>query len=436
MKRWLGGTFLRLVLAIFLAAASLNAISITNVAAAPDTPNSLIFTEIYLGDVGKSGHDYIQIYNSSSVDVLVNDICATFNDKEAFCLGSTEDYTDSYFYAGTYVLFASTDLVSDSGLSADGQFTQNMPGTNGELKIVNQSSGQTLDTIAWSSGADTTLSKLPSLKNGLVFRRSLELGEYKNTGVNNVDYEVLSPSTSLDGGGLVDIPAVACVLDSVGYFIHEIPSGYFVDSGKCVQDICPNLPDSYAVLPFGYELDTTGDCVEVDLESSKIEITELMPNPSGKDIGKEFIELHNPNSKSINLQGYVLQAKNTQYVLPDQEIKSGDYWLIDDLMSGITLPNSNGVELILLAASGAEVSRSATYQDAPDDQSWALVDSSWQWSSQPTPDKANLASKVEQKDTPAATTSLEDCGSGRYRNPETNRCRNIAATASSLVPCG
>ena len=77
-------------------------------------------------------------------------------------------------------------------------------------------------------------------------------------------------------------------------------------------------------------------------------------------------------------------------------------------------------------------------------QSWALDAQSATWKyMQPAPDTVNYWPPPEPAvlavtvTTTASSSALEDCGPGRERNPETNRCRTIVtAESSTLTPCG
>jgi len=79
------------------------------------------------------------------------------------------------------------------------------------------------------------------------------------------------------------------------------------------------------------------------------------------------------------------------------------------------------------------------YDTPGDDMAWALVSNAWQYTNQPTPGAANLPSLEDGNGATggsgAGTSALEPCPSGKFRNPETNRCKNIEGDAGSLAPC-
>src|SRR5690606_33475446 len=97
-----------------------------------------------------------------------------------------------------------------------------------------------------------------------------------------------------------------------------------------------------------------------------------------------------------------------------------------DSETRITLPNSNGIALRLIAPAGNTVSETAVYENSGDDVSWALVDDVWIFTNQITLGAANkpyLQSAVDEVE--SVTTIYAPCPAGKYRNPETNRCRSI-----------
>ncbi len=65
-------------------------------------------------------------------------------------------------------------------------------------------------------------------------------------------------------------------------------------------------------------------------------------------------------------------------------------------------------------------------------QSWALNDqtASWQWGI-PSP----FGENIFHEPAPEVVVTLADCPAGKYRNPETNRCRSIEEAVSELASC-
>jgi hypothetical protein len=158
-------------------------------------------------------------------------------------------------------------------------------------------------------------------------------------------------------------------------------------------------------------------------------INEILANPAGADTtGGEFVELYNGGNEPVNLAGCLLTTdKATNLPLPAVDILPDGYFafdLIDDLL------NSGGSVIFITNDDEFEV----VYPKLGDDQSWAVIDGVWQLTNRPTPGSQNLANIEEPK--PVVVQTNKDCPPGKFRNPETNRCKNIVSTASTLLPCG
>lgn len=100
---------------------------------------------------------------------------------------------------------------------------------------------------------------------------------------------------------------------------------------------------------------------------------------------------------------------------------SGGYVWLDDAFGVVRYENT----LVSYADAGSE-----KYID----QSWALNDQTgaWDWAI-PNPVGANMFQVIVPE--PEAVAALADCPSGKYRNPETNRCRSIEEAVSELAVC-
>jgi len=193
-------------------------------------------------------------------------------------------------------------------------------------------------------------------------------------------------------------------------------------------------------------------------------INELLPNPVGSDSGKEFIELYNPNQDdAVSLDGLsILVGTDTvkEYPLPpDVSIPPLGYVTVTNQEVGYTLVNTSGK--VQLAQDGQPVGEPVEYTSPKEGQSWAYIDGTWQYTTQPTPASANgavlgarqdTASKSKTSSVPCAENQFRNpatgrckriespatpapCKAGQERNPETNRCRSIAAASAAPAPC-
>jgi len=169
-------------------------------------------------------------------------------------------------------------------------------------------------------------------------------------------------------------------------------------------------------------------------------ISEILPNPAGADLGKEFIELFNPTAAVIPLAGCQLglgDAMKPYTFASEMTLQPEEYRAFSDEVTAFTLPNTAGGEVVLI---NGTAEHTFSYPAAmKDDESWASVSGLWQATNVPTPGAANkpAAPKVEGGHG-TGDEELAPCPNGKFRNPLTNRCKSLAAVASSsagLTPC-
>lgn len=165
-------------------------------------------------------------------------------------------------------------------------------------------------------------------------------------------------------------------------------------------------------------------------------ITELLPDPASPklDSQDEFIELYNPNAEPVNLKDYVLQTGGNfqySYKLPAIEILAGQYIVLYSAETKLTLSNTTS-SARLLDPNGEVLHAVDSYNNVGESKTWAFVDQTWQITNQPTPGAANKKSLVGTNN--PSESGLEPCPEGKFRNPATNRCKNIE-TKTGLKPC-
>jgi hypothetical protein len=192
---------------------------------------------------------------------------------------------------------------------------------------------------------------------------------------------------------------------------------------------------------------------------NEVLITEVLPNPDGADSGGEFIEIHNPTNEEIDINGCSLYVSGStkSYIFADEAVLApGSYRAFFDSKTGLTLPNSAGGEVVLV--SSQEEYAYVYPKNMKSGESWVQIDDIWQATNRPTPHAENLSmfveDQIEEEDVLAScpegkyrnpetnrcrkietSSGLKPCDEGQERNPETNRCRSIVATLASLLPC-
>lgn len=117
--------------------------------------------------------------------------------------------------------------------------------------------------------------------------------------------------------------------------------------------------------------------------------SEIYPNPQGADKNQEWLEFFHPGKEPASLNGWSIRNnKGKLYSFPEGlTIKPQNYISIPANLLKITLGNKQ--EKLELVSPDGQVSDQVEYQNAPDQQSLALVNSKWIWTNKLTPNKAN-----------------------------------------------
>lgn len=175
-------------------------------------------------------------------------------------------------------------------------------------------------------------------------------------------------------------------------------------------------------------LDGSDGLPPVEQLCSGVEISEILANPSGSDSGHEFIELHNSTDHPVGLGACGLKTNSKTYNFEASEtLAVNEYKAYYDGQTGLTLLNGGGT--VEITPAGAE---KVVYPSLADDQAYALVAGAWRITGVPTPGVVNVASAKE----PITDSKLEDisvCEAGKFRNPETGRCKNLPAAPSACA---
>jgi hypothetical protein len=392
-------------------------------------PAKIVIFQVKTEGIG-SDDEYILLYNQSADEVNIASWClgyTTAGDNQSTVLDEVCVVENFIVSSGTFVSFGTEKFKLNTGFKTDFTFTAGMFPAGGHLRLFDIDKNE-VDKVGWG-----TADNPEKVSSDIAPDRHLtDMALSRNIIATTVD----------TNDNFVDFSS-AEVIYQCPNSMSILSSEFFVNpDGDCIQRFCPNIPTSTTEAPAGY-FKPVGEvnCIEVPilLEDARIDITELYPNAPSVDAGNEFIELFNPNDFMVNLSGYSLQIGPTfssEYIFGDVEIGPEEYASFSDTTTGIVLPNSTGVQLRLVTPAGNIVSETPIYTEAQDDQSWSLIDGEWEYTTQITPGAMNESTPKEQAGLVAGTSdTLEPCPAGKFRNPATNRCKNIESAESSLVPC-
>ena len=253
---------------------------------------------------------------------------------------------------------------------------------------------------------------------------------------NIADIQLEVPSGYTIGGNGDCIPPPADVCSNLDGLQLTLPPGYKFDSNSnCQFDNCPNIDGLQIVVPDGYKPGTDSYCV---LSLPILQITELLPNATGSDNCKEYIEIYNPSDDEADLSKYVLNigGNGERFSFPNGSIIKPEQYMTfsnDDIK--FNLVNTTG-SVSLYSIDNQLISETEIYSNPNDGMAWALIGGLWQYTNQPTPGSLNIISLSKTDGEILTMSSLQPCAANQYRSTETGRCRNIASDVSGLSPCG
>lgn len=383
--------------------------------AAAQHPQPIVISQVKAGNV--SAPRLIEIQNVLQQDVDITNWCVFYATKttqfEVACFETTNPASHIFLPVGKTLLLASLQLeiephkVIEEGLGN---------GVNGAVYITNAQQ-EIIDAVGWGDSPHAEGEAVIMPESRTIERQKDGDGIYIDTNNNAADF-----------------------MESV------IREEYTLSELLVLADACLNIDGFQQVVPDGLVANEEGECIE---SLMPLEITELLPNALGSDIGNEFIELYNPNDQDIALDDYYLmmgQSLEKKYAFPeDATIPAKSYLFFTNSDIKFSLRNDNSQVALFRGQDSVLVSGIIDYMDPDEDMAWAVFDGIWMYTNQPTPGEENQPSFVEPQPEPGteAPAIIEDkkvepallpCPAGKFRNPETNRCKTIAMP-STLTPC-
>ena len=361
---------------------------------------AIIITNIRAGGTGGALEEGVVLYNNSSFDAVVDGWCLTNKTQVKFACITPDPQRQAVIPAYSYATIVSTAAATNAQPGAYAAVYESSNHSSGAIVASSDTvslldaDGQLVDQYSWASSLSSTqqwarmkLSSLPDLYLDTNSVSDWQKQTYTDFPLSHIIYRAV----------VVEEPVEP-----------EVP-----------EPEAPNEP-SPSLLP--------------------AIITELLPNAVGSDTGNEFIELFNPNETgAISLKGYQLlvgQSLEKVITLGEYSLKAGEYKVFTNTELSYTLLNTSG-RVSLKNDQGSIVSEAPVYSSPAEGEAWALIGDTWEYTNQPTPGSANLASLIEEDQAVVATAStLKPCAANQYRSAETNRCRLISSAATTTpTPC-
>lgn len=254
--------------------------------------------------------------------------------------------------------------------------------------------------------------------------------------------EAITSVQILDGSGVIVSEVAGFPADIITKWYQRKSSGV---SGTFTNDFSAATTSTKLRHTPLYQLPTN---------SPALRIVEIYPHASDcaptdtSVLCGDYVKLYNPSSQSASVADYRLrsdsstsESSNAFHLDAYDDVVSGGYLTVSlrddgDEMSltddsgWLWLEDAAGVtryeETVVSYPSASSVSKVG--------YAWALTaDDTWQWSATPMP---GLPNAFPAPGIGAGVLSdVTVCPQGKYRNPETNRCRNIEDAVAELAAC-
>lgn len=358
---------------LFSAASSARAI----VPVPTETPVPVSPLLITAYSVSATGLDFVQLYNTSDELISLDGMQLNYV-RKADLTNGTALTLGGLMKPGSHILLAS----ADSPLAPYAAMTFLPIGV--QLKSIQ---------ITSPTFAPLGLTKDLSTTTGVIYARTLIATGYSTA------------STAMDTALATDRKLYA---DSL-YVVPDEPLVSIVEIYPHASDCAPNDTSSLC-----------GDYIK-------------LYNPTDDPVDPSSYRLRSDSSTSENSNAFQLDAYGMiaphGYLAVSLRDDGGKMSLTD---SGgyVWLEDAAGVKLY----DDTIVNYPSAGSDSKVGYAWALADdATWQWTSAPNPIGANTfpppAPVVE------AASTLAECPEGKYRSPETNRCRSVEEAVNDLAQC-
>jgi len=272
---------------------------------------------------------------------------------------------------------------------------------------------------------------------------SLQPHEFKAFYASQTDLSLSNTSSrvqfiSPDGDVLAESDTYTDAKDNYGWVFAD---GLWQWTLTATPDARNVIPGSASNTPLTLGISTARPpATKISRTYSVLKISEVLPHAQKpqSDAEGEFIELYNPNKQAVNLAGYILVSglkDDHKFVIKGGSIAAGAYKAFYHPETKLTLSNTGG-HAKLLAPDGTVVDSTGDYQKATAGQSWIYVGSKWQWTTVPTPGKANVINAPAASNPRSSSGSRIASGSQSNSNATNNGSESSAAPLHPAVLAG
>lgn len=421
----------------------------------------IIITEIQTG--AASGSDeFVELYNVSDqpVDIAgwqLRYSNASATDATTTLIGIVPDESPVVLDRGAHYVFHTASVPKDP-LVAGQQYAAKLSAADKAIGLFSPDmttcTAEVQDAVAWGTslkGEGPAAQQTTGSTTGekLLRRYILADGQYLDAD-NNAQDIVMSIATKSSAVPQLSQHATPgamnnAVLPGSQEVIQGIPSAL---SAVALPDCTPEDPDEEqppiippTSSPPSTVEPTDGQETSANSSPKKVfparniglvspQISELLPNPAKPqtDAQDEFIELYNSNAVAYELSGYVLEVGKKRYTFGQGVIMQPTSFLaVFSADTKLALSNTQG-QVRLYDPLDRLVAQSEPYQSAKDGNAWVLAGGTWQWTTAPTPNAANVIKA------PVAKKSAKKGANAAKNSAVKGSLTNTSRTSSNGTP--
>lgn len=365
---------------------------------APIYSKDIVINELFPNPKGADDAEFIELFNTSDQPVDLNGWKVSDATARRFIITS-EDFK-STIIAG-YGYFVIDKKISGISLNNTLDMSKLYSPDDVLINSVDYNDCQEAKSYSLIDGKWVWSDEVtPGSPNNFVVRNELPVASFEMDGTNmkvgaKISFDA-SDSADADDDSIVYSWNFGDGSEALGVKVEHS----FQKAGKFVVRLTVNDGKSG-------DDETEESVVITDYDySTKLVINELLPACQGADAECEYIELFNPEIRSIKLEGWQIVIKGKKYIFPiSSVIKAGSYFVIKNNISHLTL-NNNGAEVYLVDPRG-KIINGVKYSKAKDDLSFSRVNNkSWKWTSIQTSGKINeFDDETEISDNEAVNTN-------------------------------
>jgi len=352
-------------------------------------PGDVIISEIKIGDTGASTNEFIELYNRTDADIILDG----FTLKKKTKGGTESNLISSAKFIGTirahgFFLIAHPDYKN--AVNADLAYSGSSYSIAADNTVIlYDTNDAVIDKVGYGEASDFFGGAAPSPDNGQSIMRKISGGMMADTHNNAADFFVANPpspqNSQSPAGALTDTAEMQSNINATSATDNPASNNNTRDTSSSAPS--PSSASSGTeTSPYDY--------------SNDIIISEIFPNPLPGDAKGEFVELYNKGEKDLRLAGWRIgDESGRQYQIPTTTgeypkianiIKAKDFFVVYRQESNIALDN-DGDSVKLYKPLKVTATETVKYKNAPAGWSYSrdAADNRWMWVEDVTPDREN-----------------------------------------------